>query len=192
MNAKVNQFIKKLKIWTKETEAIREILLKTELEEDFKWGLPCYTQGGSNIAILQPFKKCLALMFFKGTLLKDTKKLLIANGPNSQSSKRLEFKSLDDITKNKAVIKAYVKEAIANEKAGKKVEVKKKPASMPVELIHLLDQNTKLKTAFESLTPGRQRAYIMFFSSAKQSETRLARIKKSAPHIIAGKGLNDR
>jgi uncharacterized protein YdeI (YjbR/CyaY-like superfamily) len=142
--------------------------------------------------ILQPFKGFLALMFFKGTLLKDSKKLLSAVGPNSQAAKRFEFRSAQEISRHTAAIKSYIKEAIALEKSGKKVEFKKKPESIPEELAQVFNKKAKFKKAFEALTPGRQRAYLLFFNGAKQSATRMARIEKSIPKIIEGKGMNDR
>lgn len=192
MNSAVDKFVKKVKRWQKEIEKVRSILLKTDLEENLKWNLPCYSYEGSNVLIIQPFKSYLGLMFFKGALLKDPKGLLAAPGPNSQAARRFEFTSVDQIKKLEPTIKAYIKEAIAIEKSGKKVEVKKKPLSMPSELKEAFAKKPALKKAFESLTPGRQRAYILYFSSAKQSATRQARIAKCTPQILKGKGLNDR
>ncbi len=192
MNPEVTQFVKSAKQWQAEIKRLRAILLETPLEEELKWRQPCYTYQGSNVAIIQPFKRCLALMFFKGALLKDTKNLLIANGLNSQSPMRLEFTSEQEITKLHATIQSYVKEAIALEKSGKKVEVKRKPEPMPAELKKALAGDPKLKKAFEALTPGRQRGYILHISSAKQSATRMARIEKSTPKILKGKGFNER
>lgn len=192
MNPEVDQYIKKAKMWREELETLRAILLNSPLEEDLKWSKPCYTFEGSNIAIVQVFKPCLALMFFKGTLLKDPKGLLIDNGPNSQAGRRFEFTSVQEISKLKATIAAYIKEAVALEKSGQKVEFKKSPEPMPAELLEVFSKKPKLKKAFEGLTPGRQRAYILHFSSAKQSATRLSRIEKCAALILDGKGLNDR
>lgn len=191
MDAKVDSFIKKLKIWNDEVVLLRKILQSTKLNEDFKWGYPCYTHNESNVVIIQPFKSYLGLMFFKGTLLKDTKKLLIANGPNSQYTKRFEFSSVAEIKKLNAMIKAYVKEAISLEDAGAKVEVKKEAIALPSELKKIFVKNAKLKKAFQALTPGRQRAYLFFFTSAKQAATRAARIEKWAPKILQGKGMHD-
>ena len=134
MNANVENFLGKFKLWKKEMEKLRAIILATKLEENFKWGLPCYSHQGSNIVIVQPFKSCLGLMFFKGSLLKDSKKVLINNGPNSQAAKRFEFKSLQEVTKSATTIKAYIKEAITLEESGQKVEFKKKVQSVPDEL----------------------------------------------------------
>ncbi|AZZ35449.1 hypothetical protein CIK05_01085 [Bdellovibrio sp. qaytius] len=191
MNSNVTQFIKKLKNWNDEVTLLREILNSTKLEEDLKWNLPCYSYNDTNVVIIQPFKSYLGLMFFKGTLLKDPKKVLVANGPNSQSSNRFEFSSVAEIKKLAPTIKAYIKEAIANEASGLKVEVKQKAIPLPVELKKMFSTNAKLKKAFEALTPGRQRAYLFFFTSAKQSATRLSRIEKFVPKILQGKGMLD-
>lgn len=173
-------------------EKLRSILLSTKLEEEFKWRLPCYTSGGHNIVIIQPFKACLGLMFFKGSLLKDQKKLLADNGPNSQITRRFEFRSVQEVTKLSAAIKAYIKEAIALEESGQKVKTKRKPELLPEELKKAFSRMPKLKKAFEALTPGRRRGYLIHFSSAKQSSTRTSRIEKYTPAILAGKGMHDR
>lgn len=191
MDPNVDKFLKRTKHWREETTKLRAVILESKLEEAFKWGKPCYSYGSSNIAIIQPFKACLGMMFFKGTLLKDPKGLLIDNGPNSQAGRRFEFTSVSDIVKSKSTIKAYIKEAIELEKAGLKVEFKKSPESIPKELGEMFSKKSKFKKAFETLTPGRQRAYILHFSGAKQSATRLSRIEKCMPLILAGKGLND-
>lgn len=191
MSPKVDKFIKESKQWKEEMTKLRSILLKTKLQEDFKWRLPCYSYQEGNIAIIQPFKACLGMMFFKGSLLKDPKKILASNGPNSQAGRRFEFTSVQEISKMESLIKSYIKEAIAIEKSGAKVEFKKAPQSMPEELTKALRKNAKLKKAFLALTPGRQRAYILFFSGAKQAATRISRIEKCSPRILAGKGLAD-
>lgn len=191
MNPKVETYVNGLKSWKAETAKLREILAEAKLEEGIKWGKPCYSFEGSNIAIIQPFKACLAMMFFKGTLLKDAKAVLVDNGPNSQAGKRFEFGSVQDITKMKGTIKTYVKEAIALEKAGIKVAFKAKPQAEPEELLAMFAKKPALKKAFKALTPGRQRAYILHFIGAKQAKTRQARIEKCMPQILAGKGLND-
>lgn len=191
MNSKVTQFIKKSKNWPEEIIELRKILLATTLEEDMKWNLPCYTYNGSNVVIMQPFKSYLGLMFFKGTLLKDTKKVLISNGPNSQYTKRIEFNSVRDVKKLASTVKAYIKEAIAIKDSGQKVEVTKKPIAMPAELKNMFAANPKFKKAFAALTPGRQRAYLFFFAGAKQSATRVSRIEKWAAKILQGKGMFD-
>ena len=192
MNADVDKFVKKSKQWNKEIEALRQIVLQTKLEEEFKWRLPCYTHNGSNIVIIQPFKASLALMFFKGTLLKDPKKALVDVGPNSRIARRMEFTSAKEIARLKSTIKSYIKQAIALEESGQKVAVSAKPSVMPDELKKALAKNAKLKKAFQALTPGRQRAYILHISSAKQPATRQARIEKNIPLIMQGKGINER
>ena len=191
MNTEVEKFLKKTNPWQDIMVELRLILLKTKLIEEFKWRLPCYSYKGNNVVIIQPFKACLGLMFFKGTLLKDPQKILVENGPNSQASRRLEFRSVEELTQHASVIKSYIKEAIAIEESGQKIEFKKKPESLPEELKDIFTKNPKLKTAFNSLTPGRQRAYILHFSSAKQASTRVSRIKKYIPQILKGKGLSD-
>jgi uncharacterized protein YdeI (YjbR/CyaY-like superfamily) len=192
MHPEVDRYIKKTKQWQEEIESLRAVILHTRLEEDFKWGKPCYTYESGNIAIIQPFKKCLGLMFFKGALLKDQKGILIDNGPNSQSARRLEFTSLQEIAKLKSTIKAYIKEAIEVEKSGQKVELRKNPEPVPDELKEFFRKKPSLKKAFEALTPGRQRAYILHFSSARQAATRVSRIEKCIARILEGKGMNDR
>lgn len=192
MNSDVDKFLKKSKQWQNEIAKLRAVILKTKLEENLKWNLPCYSYEGGNIAIIQPFKAFLGMMFFKGALLKDPKGVLVSNGPNSQAGRRFEFNSVQEINKLTPIIKAYIKEAIAIEKSGQKVEFKKNPESMPIELRKMLAKKPRLKKAFNSLTPGRQRAYILYFSGAKQSSTRQARIEKYIPHIFEGKGPNDR
>lgn len=191
MNANVGKLIKKSKQWQEEMEKLRAILLTTKLEEDYKWNLPCYTHKGNNVVIVQPFKKFLGMMFFKGSLLKDPKGVLISNGPNSQAGRRFEFHSAEDVAKMASTIKSYVKEAIAIEESGQKVEFNKSPQTIPEELKKVFSKKPKVEKAFNSLTPGRQRAYLLHFSSAKQSATRQSRIEKYIPAILDGKGLND-
>lgn len=193
MHPKVKTYLSQAKAWQPEMEALRDILINCGLTEDFKWRAPCYTFEDNNIAILQPFKDACALMFFKGSLLKDSKGILEKPGENSQAAKRFRFTSLKEITQLKATIKAYIYEAIELEKAGLKVEFKEKNAlKLPEELLQQFAKTPGLKTAFHALTPGRQRAYVMHFASAKQTATRIARIEKYIPHIRKGKGLNDR
>lgn len=190
--ASVESFIETSKHWRNEMINLREIILKTKLEESLKWNLPCYSFNGINVVIIQPFKACLALMFFKGTLLKDAEGFLVNNGPNSQAARRVEFDSVAEIIKLAPTIKAYIKEAIAIEESGQKIKFKKKPEALPVELKKAFAEDPNLKGAFNSLTPGRQRAYVLHFSGAKQSSTRQSRIEKYAPRILKGKGINDR
>ena len=190
-NPKVDAFLSRVKAWRAEIEKLRSILLDCGLDEDVKWGKPCFSFEGANVAIIQPFKEHCALMFFKGALLEDTHGLLRSQGENTRSALRLEFTSEAQVTKT--VVKAYVKQAIAVEKAGLKVEFKaKRELEIPEELTLILKRNSKLAKAFYSLTPGRQRAYVLHFTGAKQSQTRTARIEKCIPKILAGKGMNDR
>jgi len=187
---KVEAFVGRAKTWRGEIEKIRSILLDCGLEEDLKWGKPCFAFEGSNIAIIQPFKEHCSLMFFKGALLKDTHGLLRSQGENTQSALRLEFTSEAQV--KKAVLTSYVKQAIAVEKAGLKVDFKaKRELELPDELTVVLNKDKKLAKAFHALTPGRQRGYVMHFNSAKQSQTRTARIEKCASKILAGKGMQD-
>jgi len=177
--------------WGREAAAVRAILLAEGLSEEMKWGKPCYSSKGKNVAIIQPFKGHCALMFFKGVLLEDTHGLLRSQGENSQSAMRLEFTSEVEI--GRTVVESYVKQAIDVETAGLKVDFKAKHAlDFPDELTQSLNENPDLARAFRALTPGRQRGYILYFTAAKQSKTRIARIEKSAPRILAGKGRNDR
>ena len=190
-NPKVDAFVSRAKTWRGEIEKLRSILLDCGLDEDIKWGKPCFSFDGKNVAIIQPFKEHCSLMFFKGALFKDTHKLLRSQGENTQSALRLEFTSEAQI--KKAVLNSYVKEAIAVEKAGLKVEFKAKhELELPNELTQMLAKDRRLAKAFEALTPGRRRAYVMHFTGAKQSQTRTARIEKCIPQILAGKGMNDR
>lgn len=189
--SKVDEFVSRAKTWQAEMQKVRSILLDCGLEEDIKWGKPCFMFEGANIAILQPFKAHCSLMFFKGALLEDTHGLLRSQGENTQSALRLEFTSETQITKT--VLKSYVKQAIAVEKAGLTVEFKaKRELELPDELTTILKKNSKLAKAFHALTPGRQRAYVMHFTDAKQSQTRIARIEKYIPKILAGQGMSDR
>lgn len=191
MNKKVDTFISKAKKWKDEMTLIREITLGCGLDEEVKWRLPCYTLDGDNIAIIQPFKEYCALMFFKGAFLKDPKKILKTPG-SSQVVRQIRFTNLQEVKKQKAVLKAFLKEAIKIHKSGEKPVLKKtSEIKMPAELKKKLDQMPKLKSAFNALTPGRQRAYIYFISSAKQAKTREARVEKWIPQILKGKGMND-
>lgn len=190
-NSKVNAFVTRAKNWQDEIQSLRSILLDCGLDEELKWGKPCYQFEGSNIAIIQPFKEHCSLMFFKGALIQDTHNLLRSQGENTQSAMRLEFTDTKQI--KKTVVKAYVKQAIAVEKAGLKVDFKaKRELEFPEELTRMLNKDSKLAKAFHALTPGRQRGYILHISAAKQSATRAARVEKNIPKILAGKGLHDR
>jgi len=189
-NPKVDAFVGRAKAWRGEMQKLRTILLDCGLEEELKWGKPCYAFDGKNVAIIQPFKPHCALMFFKGALLKDTRGLLRSQGENTRSAMRLEFTSEAQVTK--AVVAPYVKQGIAVEKAGLKVDTKAtRELELPDELTKVLKNDRKLAKAFHALTPGRQRAYVIHFAGAKKSETRTARIEKFVPRILAGMGIND-
>ena len=189
-NPRVDAFVNRAKTWRGEIQKLRSILLDCGLDEDLKWGKPCFAFEGSNVAIIQPFKAHLSLMFFKGALLRDTHGLLRSQGENTQSALRLEFTSEAQV--KKAVVKSYVDQAIAVEKAGLKVELKaKRELELPQELTRILEKDRKLAKAFDSLTPGRQRGYVLHFKGAKQSQTRTARIQKCIPKILAGIGMHD-
>ncbi len=191
MNPKVEVFFSKAKKWPEEMKKMRAIILDCGLNEELKWGKPCYTFQENNVVIIQGFKEYCALMFFKGALLKDSKGLLAKPGENTQAGRLIKFTNVREITDKRTVLKAYIFEAIEVEKAGLKVEYKKNPKPIPEEFQRALDKNPALKTAFDTLTPGRQRLYILHFSAPKQSKTRESRIEKNIQHILNGKGLND-
>jgi uncharacterized protein YdeI (YjbR/CyaY-like superfamily) len=193
MNPKVDFFFNKAKQWQKEFEELRRILLNCELTEELKWGVPCYTFEDHNIVLIHGFKDYCAVLFFKGVLLKDEIGVLVQQTENVQATRQIRFTDVEEIVEMEPLIKAYVNEAIEVEKAGLKVEYKETTEFyMPQEFQNKLDQLPELKTAFEALTPGRQRAYLLYFSSAKQSKTREARVEKYKQQILDGKGLNDR
>jgi uncharacterized protein YdeI (YjbR/CyaY-like superfamily) len=190
MNQHVTQYISSAKLWKEELLAIREILLETELVEEFKWASPCYTHNNKNIVIIAPFKDYFALGFFNGADLTDPKGLLIKPGEHTRFGRQLRLENIEDIGKKKSFIKKLIKESILTEAdASTKVEVA--PTIVVEELNTIFKKNALLKKAFESLTPGRQRGYLIFFSGAKQSETRIARIEKYTNQIMCGKGLTD-
>ncbi|UOQ45592.1 YdeI family protein [Halobacillus salinarum] len=190
MNPKVDQFLSKAKNWKEEYEKLRNIILECEVTEEFKWGKPCYTFNKKNVVLIHGFKDYCALLFHKGALLKDPHGMLIQQTENVQAARQLRFTNVENITAVETMIKDYVDEAIEVEKAGLEVEFKKE-FEIPEELQNKFDEMPLLKTAFEELTPGRQRAYILHFSQAKQSKTRVSRIEKYTQHILNGKGLND-
>ncbi|MDB6056170.1 MAG: hypothetical protein JWO95_14 [Verrucomicrobiales bacterium] len=191
MNAKVDAYIKRAKTWQQETERLRKISLDCGLTEELKWGKPCYSFQESNVVIIQGFKESCALLFCKGSLLKDPKSLLEKPGKYTQGARRIRFTNVEQIVKLESTLKAFIKEAIQAEKSGLQVVYKKNPEPIPEELQNKLDENAKFKTAFHTLTPGRQRAYMLYFSGAKQSTTRQTRVEKCMPQILKGKGLND-
>ncbi len=192
MNPKVDAYVSKAKTWKEEIEQLRSIVLECPLTEELKWGNPCYTHEETNIVLIHVFKEYAALLFFKGALMKDPKGLLIQQTENTQAARQLRFTSVSEISKLRTTIKTYIKEAIAVEKAGLKVEFKKTAEfNMPEEFQIKLDGMPALKKAFEALTPGRQKAYLLHFSAAKQSKTRESRVEKAIPQILDGKGLDD-
>ena len=191
-NPEIDIYISKAKKWKEETEKLRGILLEFGLTEELKWGKPCYSYNENNLVIIQGFKEYFALLFFKGVLLKDPKGVLVKTGENTHVGRQIRFANVGEITRLKSVLKTYIKEAIEVEKAGLKVTAKKtSELPMPEEFKLKLDKEKALKTAFNALTPGRQRAYIFYFSQPKQSQTRVTRIEKYAQQILDGKGLND-
>ncbi len=192
MNPKVDFYFEKATAWSRELGQLRTIVLDTGLTEELKWGVPCYTLQGKNVVVIHAFKEYCALLFFKGALLKDTKSILVQQTANVQAARQLRFTSLTDIIKRKAVIKAYIYEAIEVEKAGLIVPMKKSTEfAIPEEFQKRLDKSATLKKAFSSLTPGRQRGYLLHFAQPKQAKTREARVEKNIPRILQWKGLDD-
>ncbi len=182
----------KVHTFSEELLLLRSILLDSELTEECKWGVPCYTFNNKNVILLSAFKEFCSISFLKGALLKDPEQLLVKPGENSQSARYLKFQSVNQITKIRKHIKAFIKEAIEIEKSGKKVDLKEKAELVfPEELLNIFKTNKEFKNAFFALTPGRQRGYNMFFTAAKQSATRVNRINKCMPDIFKGKGLNE-
>lgn len=192
MNPKVDAFFARAKQWGTEMEMLREIALSCDLTEELKWRCPCYTMNGRNIVLIHAFKEYCAMLFFKGALLKDPKHILVQQTENVQSARQARFTNAASIRSHASALKSCIKEAIAVEAAGIRIE-KKKTGSfpMPDELREAMAKKPALKKAFDALTPGRQRGYLLYFSSAKQPETRRSRIEKYIPIIMEGKGLND-
>jgi uncharacterized protein YdeI (YjbR/CyaY-like superfamily) len=192
-NPDVEALIRRSTKWQPEMKQLGATLRASGLSEALKWGKPCYALNDANVAIIQAFKEHCAVMFFKGALMKDPKKVMVAPGINSQAGRRIEFTSVKDIVAAERLLRAYVAEAIALEKSGAKIDFKqKRELQFPDELTAKLKQTPALATAFAALTPGRQRAYVMHFAGAKQSATRTSRIDKVVPRILKGKGLTDR
>lgn len=192
MNTKVDEFLANAKNWQEELSLLRSIILDCGLVEDFKWKHPCYTIGNSNIVLIHSFKNYCAIMFHKGALLSDNEGILIQQTENVQSSRQIRFTNTQEIIDLKATIKAYIFEAIEVEKAGLKITAKKtEDFNFPEELTQKFNENAEFKTAFEALTPGRQRGYLLHFSGAKQAQTKVARIEKNIKRIFDGYGLND-
>lgn len=195
VNPEVDEILKNTKKWREEFTALRKIILgcdDCQLEEELKWGQPCYSFQGRNIVLIHGFKEYCALLFFKGSLLSDPHHLLVTQTENVQASRQIRFTSLREILEKAPVLKAYVLEAVEVEKSGRKVEFKKTAEfSVPEEFQNRLIEDPALKSAFEALTPGRQRAYLLYFGAPKQSATRESRIEKCVPWILSGQGLND-
>ena len=192
MNKRVDVAISQLTKWQAETKALRKIALETGLTEELKWGQPCYTLDGKNVFLIHSFKNYFAILFMKGVLMKDPKKILVQATENVQSARQIPFTTLAEVKSSAAVIKKYLNEAIAVEESGVQVPMKKAADfEIPAEIVKILKKSTGLLPAFKKLTPGRQRAYILHFTSAKQEATRISRIEKVTPKILAGKGLND-
>ena len=193
MNPKVDGYLRKNKKWREELEKLRTIVLDCGLAEEVKWKVPCYTFQNSNIVLIHVFKEYCALLFIKGALLKDAKGILIQQTENTQAARQIRFNNAQEIVEMEPILKVYINEAIEVEKAGLEVDFKKTSEfNIPEEFQKKLDENPALKMAFESLTPGRQRAYILYFSAAKQSKTRESRVEKYMQQILDGKGLQDR
>lgn len=192
MNPKVDWYFEKAKKWGKEVKKLRMIALDCGLNEELKWGCPCYTDQKRNIVLIHDFKEYCAFLFFKGALIKDTHGILIQQTENVQSARQIRFTNVKDIIKMEKILKAYINQAIEVERAGLKVELKKtSDFEIPEEFQKKLSKSKALKTAFNALTPGRQRSCLFYFASAKQSKTRESRIEKYAPKILEGKGLDD-
>jgi uncharacterized protein YdeI (YjbR/CyaY-like superfamily) len=191
MNPKVNKFFTETDQWQEVMIKLRKIILDCGLTEELKWSKPCYSFEGSNIVIIQGFKAYCALLFFKGYMLKDPKSILVKTGENTRVGRQIRFTSAGEVVKMASVLKAYIKQAIEVEKSGVKVDLEKPKIVLPEELQKKLREVPALKTAFEALTPGRQRGYIFYFSAAKQSKTREARIEKCMDLILDGKGFYD-
>lgn len=192
MNLKVDEYLSKAKKWKQEYEKLRNIVLDCELTEEFKWMHPCYTFENKNIVLIHGFKEYCALLFHKGVLLQDTNGILIQQTENVQAARQIRFTNVQEIVEMETILKAYIYEAIEVEKAGLEVTFKKKAEiTFPEELQSKFDEVPALENAFEALTPGRQRAYILYFSKAKRSKTRESRVEKYMQQILNGKGLND-
>ncbi|MBP0904244.1 YdeI family protein [Mariniflexile gromovii] len=193
MNSKVDTFLDKAKKWQAEMKLLRKIVLGSTLTEDYKWMHPCYTYQGKNVVLIHGFKEYCALLFHKGALLKDTDNILIQQTENVQAARQIRFTNSQQIIDLESTIKSYIFEAIEIEKLGLEVPFKKnKEFDVPEEFQTVLENNSEVKKTFEALTPGRQRGYLLHFSQPKQSKTRISRIEKCIPQIIAGKGLNDK
>jgi len=190
-NPKADAFFTEADQWQKEMKELRRIILDCGLTEELKWSKPCYSFEKGNVVIIQGFKAYCALLFFKGALLKDPNRILVKTGENTVVGRQIRFTDVREIVKKESVLKAYIKQAVEVEKSGLKVEVEKAEVKIPEELQNIFNKNPAFKTAFEALTPGRQRGYIFYFKGAKQSQTREARIEKCMPLIFDGMGMQD-
>jgi len=191
-NPRVDWYFNKAKTWREESEKLRTIILDCGLTEELRWGKPCYTFQKANIVLIHGFKEYSALLFFQGALLKDAKGILIQQTENVQAARQIRFTNVREIVKLEPILKAYIKEAIEVEKAGLKVDFKQTSEfAVPEEFKNKFDKTPALKRAFDALTPGRQRGYLLYFSAAKQSKTRESRVEKCMPQILKGKGLDD-
>ncbi|EJK3687920.1 TPA_asm: hypothetical protein GHE79_09835 [Listeria monocytogenes] len=192
LNPKVDAFLSKPSTWQAEFKALREIAITFELEEEFKWGKPCYAINGSNVFLIHGFKNYCALLFMKGALLRDPENILVQQTENVQAARQIRFTNLQEILDQKEFLKAYIQNAIEVEKAGLEVELKpREETPIPEELLAKFEEMPALQTAFEPLTPGRQKAYLLYFAAPKQSKTRVSRIEKYEATILDGLGLND-
>ncbi|MDH4212411.1 MAG: YdeI family protein [Candidatus Thorarchaeota archaeon] len=192
MNPKVDAFLSKTKKWQEEFKKLRRIILDCQLTEELKWGKPCYTFQGNNVVLIHGFKEYCAVLLFKGALLNDAKGILISQTENTQATRQIRFTNVREIVEMEPILKAYIHEAIEVEKAGLKVDFNKTTEyTIPEEFQKKLNVNPALKSAFDALTPGRQRAYLLYFSAPKQSKTRESRVEKFVQQILNGKGLND-
>ena len=192
-NPKVDRFIENAQQWQEEFKQLRSIAQDCQLTEEFKWGKPCYTFEGKNIVLIHGFKEYCALLFIKGALLNDPVGILVQQTKNVQAARQMRFTDAEEIAEMTHIVKAYMLEAVEAEKAGLKVELKETAEfDMPEEFESKLAEDPALKTAFEALTPGRQRGYLLYFAAPKQSKTKVARIENCIPQIMDGKGLNDR
>ena len=191
-NPKVDAFLRKTEKWQEEFKNLRRIILDCGLTEELKWGVPCYTFENKNVVLIHGFKEYCAILFVKGALLKDANNVLIQQTENVQAARQVRFTNVQQIVEQETILKAYIHEAVEVEKAGMKVNYKKTSEYIiPEEFQIKLDEIPSLTTAFKALTPGRQRAYIYYFSQPKQSKTRKSRVEKYVPQILSGKGLND-
>jgi uncharacterized protein YdeI (YjbR/CyaY-like superfamily) len=192
MNPKVDWYFNKTKKWQEEIKKLRMIILDCQLTEELKWGVPCYTFQKSNIVLIHVFKEYCAILFIKGVLLHDVHGVLIQQTENVQAARQIRFTNVREIVEMESILKAYIHEAIEVEKVGLKVNYKKATEFIvPEEFINKLEEVPGLQDAFDALTPGRQRAYILYFSAPKQSKTRESRVEKCMQQILNGKGLND-